>query len=244
LSISSSDKSLYAFWIASDDVYGKSGSVGATSNTKWDTSNTKLYDHTTGGTTNTNVLSMYEVDSLKTPLLWTKEASGTYKVASELSTATKYTFGVTGNWQTAVTGVFAANAGTVTLNGTGAQTVTTGGLGSAFTNLTITNTSTGGVTFSDALYTRNLNVTTGDVKLYFAASPSIIHTVTDTFNIQGTSGHLITLAPSTPTTQWYLNAPTSTVSYVNVTYSTEAAGSQITANTSTGSNNIRWTINP
>ncbi|MFA4917602.1 MAG: hypothetical protein WC560_13155, partial [Syntrophales bacterium] len=151
------------------------------------------------------------------------------------------TLTVSGDWLK-TGGIFNHNNGTVVLNGTSAQSVTMDN--SAFYILTITNTNTAGVTFTDTLSTRTLNAASGVKKISFAAANIIApNTITNTFNVNGSSGNLIELAPAVSATTWYLNAPTSTVTYVRVSYSTEAVGKVITANYSiNGGNNVRWSF--
>ncbi|MDD5432707.1 MAG: filamentous hemagglutinin N-terminal domain-containing protein [Candidatus Omnitrophica bacterium] len=146
---------------------------------------------------------------------------------------------VTGNWNNSG-GTFTHSNNTVTLNGTALQTVTSNG--SSFNILTITNTSTVGVAFADRLQVATLNATAGVKKLSFAAASSASpHTISTTFNIAGSAGNLLTLAPSASNTTWYIDAPTSSVSYVSVSYSSEASGKLLTATNSTDAgNNANW----
>ncbi len=134
---------------------------------------------------------------------------------------------------------FTSGTGTVTFNGAGAQSVTSGG--SSFNIITITNSSSAGVTFADTLDTSVLNASSGVKTISFsAASPLSPNTIT-TFNINGSSGSLITLAPATAAIVWYINANTSTVSYVYVSYSNASSGNTISAvNSTDGTNNTNW----
>ena len=148
---------------------------------------------------------------------------------------------IAGNWTN--NGTFKAGTSTVTLNGTGLQQVKTGGASSAFNTLTITNASTSGVTFIDALNTGTLNATGGVKKLSFATGTGIVHTITKKFNVAGTSSNLLQLAPATAGKTWYLNAPSCTVKYVSVSYCSEASRKTITARYSTnGGHNTNWKI--
>ena len=131
-------------------------------------------------------------------------------------------------------------------SGTGAQHVTSGG--SAFYTLTDTNNSDAGLIFDDTLVTTTLNAVrnsdgSGAKKLSFAtASAGAANTIT-TFNVHGSSGYQVELAPSNSI--WYLNTPTTSVQYVKVTGSQEAAGKTITATHSTnGGSNTNWNITP
>ena len=148
---------------------------------------------------------------------------------------------IAGNWTN--NGTFKAGTSTVTLNGTGLQQVKTGGASSAFNTLTITNASTSGVTFIDALNTGTLNATGGVKKLSFATGTGIVHTITKKFNVAGTSSNLLQLAPATAGKTWYLNAPSCTVKYVSVSYCSQASRKTITARYSTnGGHNTNWKI--
>ena len=90
-------------------------------------------------------------------------------------------------------GSFSSNYGTVILNSAaGSQSVTTGGTSSAFSTLTITNSHSVGVTFVDALYCGTLTASSGVQKLSFGTSG--VHTISSNFNVNGSSGNLITLA--------------------------------------------------
>ena len=64
------------------------------------------------------------------------------------------------------------------------------------------------------------------------------------FNVHGSSGNLIELAPATAETTWYLDAPNaSTVTFARVSYSSEAEGKSITANDSANDgHNVRWSF--
>jgi hypothetical protein len=229
---------LQAFFIDSDKIYALSGISFAT-NTKWDSAVWGITPDLLG--TNINLGSMYELNSLTTPLLWTNSDSD-YRVDSMLVSLAELSHNVGGDWD-ASTGTFNAGTSTVTLSGSGAQAVTTGGLTNEFNTLTITNASADGVTFSDALYVGTINALSGVQKLSF--SNTGIHTIRDSFNVHGSEGNLITLAPVTAGTPWYLDAPSTTVSYVNVSWSILAADKTITAENSLGSDNSEnWHIEP
>jgi hypothetical protein len=161
--------------------------------------------------------------------------------------AGSYTLNVSGNW-TNTNGAFNPGTGTVTLNSaTQTQAITSGG--SAFNILTVTNTYSGGVTFDDRLITAYLNAGSGVKKLSFsAASASQRHTVTTGFNVSGSAGNLIELAPLFATTPWYIDAPTSpTLHHLTVSYSNEVEGKLLTAGSSIDQvpdSNINWSITP
>ncbi len=160
--------------------------------------------------------------------------------------ADTYNLNVSGNW-TNNGGTFNADTGTVTLNSsTQAQSVTSGG--SAFNILTITNTYSGGVAFVDRLVTAYLNAGTGVEKLSFsAASASQPHTITASFNVSGSAGSLIELAPLVAATTWYISTPESTLHHLTVSYSNNVNSQPITAASSTDpvpGSNTNWDISP
>ncbi len=147
-----------------------------------------------------------------------------------------------GDWLNS--GYFSSSYGTVKLNSTSqAQSVTTGGTSSTFSTLLITNSHSSGITFVDALYCGTLTASSGVQKLSFGTSG--VHTVSSNFNVNGSSGNLITLAPAAASSNWYLDTPSTTVSYLDVSYSNEASGKTITASYSTnGGNNVNWAFLP
>jgi hypothetical protein len=168
-------------------------------------------------------------------------SSGTFSAPAALNIAGNYN--KTG-------GAFTHNAGTVTFNGSGVQSVTSGG--TIFSTVASTNASASGLTFADALTTSNLTDTTAASKLYFAANTT--HTVSGTLTLTGTAGNLIVLDRSGGTGLDRFTIDVSggpqTVSYVDVSNS-NASSNDITANTgsaSTGGNtdavegNPRWNI--
>ncbi len=177
-------------------------------------------------------------------LTGTTNVLGNVLIDNVTLSANSYTLNVSGNW-TNTNGVFNAGTGTVNLNSsTQTQSVTSGG--SAFNILTVTNSYTGGVAFVDRLVTAYLNAGSGVKKLSFsAASPTQRHTVTTSFNVNGALGSLIELAPIVPTTIWYLDAPVSSLQYLNVGYSNQVNGKTITATSSQDSTgNTNWNIYP
>ncbi|MFA5096781.1 MAG: choice-of-anchor Q domain-containing protein, partial [Candidatus Omnitrophota bacterium] len=146
---------------------------------------------------------------------------------------------LSGDWTN--NGTFNAGTGTVILNGDALQLVKTGGQASAFNTLTINNTSSSGIQFTDALYANTLNAVNGVKRLSFAPGSGITHTIASGFNVSGQEGSLLELSSSAPGQTWYLDAPVSTVEYVNVSDSSQAAGKLITANNSVDSgNNAGW----
>jgi len=140
-------------------------------------------------------------------------------------------------------GTFNSSTGTVTLDSvSNTQSVQTGGVGSAFHVLDVLNSHSSGVVFTDTLYCDTLNATTGVQKLSFDTFG--MHTIYSTFNVNGSTGNLITLAPVAASTNWSLDAPTSTVNFLSVSYSQEVAGNLITAcNSVDGGNNTNWDFN-
>ena len=156
--------------------------------------------------------------------------------------ATTGTITLGGNWNNS--GSFLSGTGIVNLNSiANAQSVVTGGTSSAFYSLNINNTNSAGVLFNDTLYCTSLNAQNpggGVNKLTF--SNTGIHTISS-FNVNGSPGQLIALASSSAGTAWNINTPSTTVNYVNVSDSHEAAGNLITALYSIdGGNNVNWQI--
>ena len=150
-----------------------------------------------------------------------------------------------GDWTNNST--FTSGSSTVTLNGSGHQNVLTGGSGSAFNTITITNASPNSVAFVDALYAASLNATTGVQKILFAANTT--HTITNSLNIHGP-----TLASLQPGSQWNISIPGShNISFVNVQDSNNTGGGPIftiqthtpsmcvwTGNSVDNGNNTNW----
>jgi hypothetical protein len=170
----------------------------------------------------------------------TVNVSGDVNNEGTLQTSTG-AISLSGNWSNL--GSFIRGSGTVGLNSTtNAQSVITGGAASAFNILTVLNTHSSGVAFADELYCDTLNATPGVQKLSFDNFG--IHTITSNFNVNGSSGNLITLAPTTVSTIWSLNAPASTVSFLSVSYSDASPGGLITAcDSNDGGNNTNWNFN-
>ncbi|NOY71716.1 MAG: hypothetical protein GXP14_04970 [Gammaproteobacteria bacterium] len=122
----------------------------------------------------------------------------------------------------------------VFLNGTAAQTVLSSG--ESFNNLIVTNASTAGVRFLDALTTTNFtNTTAGSTLTFDTGSP---HTVLGTLNLNGTNSSEIILQSDVAGTRFTLDVTSGmqTVSYVNVT-DAEASSNNIIANNSTSVSN-------
>ncbi len=129
---------------------------------------------------------------------------------------------------------FISTNSTVFLNGTAAQTVLSSG--ESFNSLTVTNASTAGVRFLDALTTVNLTDNTAGSTLTF--DTSVPHTVSGTLTLDGTSSSEIMLQSNLAGTRFTLNvtSSTQTVSYVNVT-DAESSSNDIIANNSTNVSN-------
>ena len=140
-----------------------------------------------------------------------------------------------GNWANNG-GTFTASGSTVTLKGAGLQQVTTGGVNSAFSTLTIQNYSTNGVRFLDGLQTANLNATNGVKLLTFAAGAT--HTISANLNISGSGASSLLLLRSTSVgAQWKIDPQGArNVSYLDVQDSDNIA-SVIATNTSKDSGN-------
>jgi|GEM_PF-987291 len=156
-------------------------------------------------------------------------------------------FNVSGNWTN--NGLFNANSGTVTFDGTSSQTLSgTTTTSSSFYNLNVENNSTAGVYFSDNLTTSGLfsNNTAGS-KMIFATNKTFSF---NNIDIDGNSSNKIIMtsdnaSPGTPSgPQWFLNVSASspTVSYVTV-YDSDATGGNTIDDTLggiNGGNNENW----
>lgn len=128
------------------------------------------------------------------------------------------TITVGGNWSNSDT--FIHNSSTVTFNGAGAQTVTTGG--SDWYNIAITNIATGGVgvSFTDGFSCATFTDTTAGSTLYFKANETATITAMGGLTLAGVSGNLITLRRygGVDPDQWYIHPSGGSwsVSYVDV----------------------------
>jgi hypothetical protein len=142
----------------------------------------------------------------------TLDVTGDITLTGGTLSAGAHSITVTGNWINR--GTFTCGSSTVTLNGSGHQDVLTGGSGSAFNILTITNTAANSVAFTDALYAATLNAGAGVQKILFAANTT--HTISGSLNING-SNSLITLASLRPGSQWNIAIPGArSISFVSV----------------------------
>ncbi len=125
-------------------------------------------------------------------------------------------------------------SGTWTLDGTAAQSVTSGG--QSFVNLVVTNASAA-VSFVDALSTTNFTATTASTSLKF--QQSVTHTISGTININGqASGTKIAINSVDGVTRFNLSVGTvsQTVHYVDVSNS-EILGNDLTAQNSADTSN-------
>ncbi len=148
----------------------------------------------------------------------------------------------TGNWSISgnidfTAGTFTHNNGGVILNGSGSQSITSAS--QAFYNLTSTNSSVSGVTFTDALDVDNLfTCVTASAKLTFTASTT--STIAD-INLNGqASGTKISITSTTTTAaNWNVAAASQTgVSYVSVSYNDASSGSEIDASDGTNEESV------
>ncbi len=157
--------------------------------------------------------------------------SGTLQLSSGL-------INIGGNWTNS--GVFIAGTSNVTINSsTQSQSVITGGASSGFNTLVITNSHASGVVFNDTLHCKILDAVPGVKKLLFANIG--IHSILTDFNVNGSKGNLISIAPFNPGRSWNLDAPSTSVNFLNVSGSHEADGKLITAFDSIDSgNNRNW----
>ncbi len=138
------------------------------------------------------------------------------------ATASNYALNVKGNWTNA--GTFTPRNGTVTFNGTGAQTINSD---NTWYGLAVTGSSARTVSFESA-------------KTQTIAANGAL-------TLSGASGQLLTLAPLTPSTAWNLNVNatgvTQNITYVDVSYSDASSGTQVSACGGTnndGGSNVNW----
>ena len=179
-------------------------------------------------------------------------AGGTFTGSSGLVSATNVTlssgtltapsgaFNVSGDWSISGGTFTAGSRNTVTFNGSGAQTITSGG--KSFNSIVIINASASGVSFADRLQTAYLYVPPDGAVLKFSAASAVApHTISTLLDISGGTSK-ITLGPSVAATTWYLSPPANTsLNAVIVSYSN--SDKAITATNSTdGTNNVNWTF--
>jgi hypothetical protein len=99
--------------------------------------------------------------------------------------ANNASFSVGGNWTVSGTATFTEGAGTITLNGTGAQTLSNAS-GETFNNLTINNTSTSDISFNNnvtvssvlTMTDGNVNLNSNTLTLSSAAAGALVHGLT------------------------------------------------------------------
>ncbi len=137
--------------------------------------------------------------------------------------ANHYNIEIQGDWSNADT--FTPNTSTVTFDGSGNQTI------------------------NNPNNWYGLTITGGDRTVFFQSS--VVQTIlaNGSLTLHGTSGHLLTLAPLTTSTNWQLNVNntgvTQSVSYISVSYSDASGGHAINASDGTNvdnGNNTNWTI--
>ena len=146
---------------------------------------------------------------------------GTVTIGSGTSfTAGSYTHNVAGNWSNS--GIFTANSGTVTFNGADSSIQTLSG-NTTFYNFTAS-------TASNAAG-RTIKFTDGSTT-----------TVTGTWTITGFAGKVITLTRTVTTSAWTINPTAASVTYVNVSWSTNAGVSFCATYSTDGLNNTGWSI--
>ncbi len=144
-------------------------------------------------------------------------------------------------------GTFAADGGTVTLNGTGSTQQTLSGTmtgTSAFNNLTITNNSSANprIIFAAGATVSTFTATTASTSMRFNAGSTYNFT---NINLNGQAvGTRVTLRSSTPGTRWFLNVTgTQTVLNTDAQDSDASGGNTIIAtdasNLNSG-NNVNW----
>ena len=127
--------------------------------------------------------------------------TGTWTLSAGTLNGGSSTLKIGGNWVNS--GTFDCGTGTVELNGSALQAVTTGG--SDFNRLTVTNASVAGVSFADSFTTAYFTNTTAKSLMTFAAGRTYTITATGGMNFQGTSGNLVKLRSSTPGSVWLIN---------------------------------------
>lgn len=136
-------------------------------------------------------------------------------IASDLNTMS-----VGGDWLNS--GTFTANSNTVTLDGADSSTQTLSGNTTFynFTASTASNTAGRTIKFTDGSTT----------------------TVTGTWTITGFSGKVITLTRTVTTSAWTINPTAASVTYVNVSWSTNIGVSFCATYSTNGGNNTGWSI--
>ena len=170
------------------------------------------------------------------------DVNGNLIVTAGIFSTNNQNINVAGNWSNS--GTFIAGTGTVTFDGTTAQSITSGG--SAFNTLAITNSSSN-ITFADSLTATNFTCSTASVDMKFNAGST--YTITN-LTLNGSSGNLITLDSTStthnPADRWNLNVSgTQSLSYVDASDSEASGGSLISCTnicTEVNDNNVNWTF--
>jgi uncharacterized delta-60 repeat protein len=150
-----------------------------------------------------------------------------------------------GDWTADTGSAFVHNNGTVTFNGTEAQTITSGG--SPWHDVVITNASAGGVSFTDGFTCATFTDVTPGSKLFFAAGETVTITAYEGLALAGAEGegNLIILRRygGSGLDQWNINATGTgwSVSYVDVQDANDVHDFYINPSNSTdSSNNTNW----
>lgn len=170
------------------------------------------------------------------------DVNGTVYISSGTFALNGYDLTVGLDWSNSAT--FTPGTKKVTFDGSGAQSITSGGTGSGktFYDMQITNASSSGTTFADSCtLTGTFTATAASTKLIFNAGSTYAF-ANISLNGQAT-GTKITLVSSSTGSQWFLNI--SQVSpnayYVDVQDSDATGGSAVTPNNSKNSgNNENW----
>ena len=254
-------------WDASAGTFTPSTSTVTFTGTGWGITNTgtlTFYNLTIAGTPLTQPTASFGITGTLTvnngvtfaPTAGTITFSGTAWGITNNGTLTFYNLTINGTPTSAptasfgVAGALIVNSSSlvfsapsnVTFKGLLAQNITSNG--AIFNTVTVTNVSAGGVSFLDQMQCANFTDITAGSGVYFApASSGNPHTILTTLTITGGAGSsMVTLGPLSGTTNvWYIRGPPSTtVTGVNVSYST-AVTNAITANSSNnGGNNTNW----
>ncbi len=152
--------------------------------------------------------------------------------------ASDYAINVGGNWSNS--GTFTAQNGTLTFDGSASQSIASGS--SSFYNLTITNASTNGITFTDNCTVTTFTATTASTKLTFNAGSTYAFT---NISLDGqATGTKIVMQSSSGGTAWLFNITgTQSVSYVDAKDSNASGGDIIDATDGTNADsggNTNW----
>ncbi len=110
---------------------------------------------------------------------------------------------VGGDWSKDPPSTFVVNNSTVTFDGTGAQSVTTGG--ADWNEIEVTNSSSSGVTFSDNFTSTKLTCTTPDAHLTFKSGETFVISADGGLDLEGADGQPIVLSATNPGSQWTIN---------------------------------------